>query len=256
MLIDTHAHLDFPELAGDLTAVLDRARGNGVLEIITIGIDIGSSRKAVELAGAHPCVWATVGIHPHDAFRLDAGASAELLELAKSKKVLAIGEIGLDYFRDYKPRDVQRECLRGQLDIAVEAGLPVVFHIRDAYPDFFDVAGSYASRLAGLVFHCFSGDWRTAKRCLDLGGYLSIPGTVTFKNARVQQEVAVRAPADRLVLETDSPYLAPVPYRGKDNEPSYVLHTARKVAELRGVPFEELARQTTLNAHRVFGMGA
>ncbi len=254
MLIDTHAHLDFPELSADLEAVLDRARQNGVLEAISIGIDVASSRKAVELAKSRSRIYATVGIHPHDAHRLSAVTLEDLSEMAKEKKVLAIGEIGLDYFRNRQPREIQRECLIQQLELACSVRLPVVFHIRNAFDDFFDIVAPFASRLVGLVLHCFSGDWPVAKRCLDLGGCLSIPGTVTFPKSANQQEVVRRAPSDRLLLETDSPYLAPVPFRGKDNEPSYLLHTARKVAELRNEALEEIAASTTRNAHRVFGI--
>lgn len=254
MLIDTHAHLDFPELAGDLDGVLNRAAGMGVREIVSIGIDIPSSRKALELARSHPRIHATAGIHPHDAFLLDGEAVAALRSLAVEDRVLAIGEIGLDYFRDYQPRPLQRDCFRRQLEIALEVSLPVVFHIRDAYDDFLDIIRDYSPRLAGGVMHCFSGDWKIAERCLELGFYLSIPGTVTFPKSAVQQDIARRAPVDRLLVETDAPYLAPVPYRGKVNEPAYVAYTARKVAELRDCPFEEFARQTTLNARRAFNM--
>jgi TatD DNase family protein len=255
MLIDTHAHLDFPELSGDLEGVLRRARENGVLQIIAIGIDLPSSRRAMELARNYPCIHSTIGIHPHNAHPLSDGSLGDLLEMAKEEKVLAIGEIGLDYFRNHQPRDIQRECLRQQLELACSARLPVVFHIRDAFDDFLDIAPGFVSRLPGLVLHCFSGDWPTAKRCLDLGAYLSIPGTVTFPKAANQREVAGRAPLERLLLETDSPYLAPVPFRGKNNEPSYLIHTARKVAELRGEAIEEVSGVTTGNAHRVFGIG-
>jgi TatD DNase family protein len=254
MLLDTHAHLDFPELSGDFPGVLNRARENGIYEIITIGIDIPSSQKAIEIAQGCAKIFATVGIHPHGAARLDANTLETLRKLAGEKKVVAIGEIGLDYFRNYQPRDIQGECLRQQLRLACEVNLPVVFHIRDAFNDFFEIVQDYIDDLKGLVLHCFSGDWKVAERCLDMGGYLSIPGTVTFPKAEAQQDVVKRAPLDRLLLETDAPYLTPVPYRGKDNEPSYLLYTARKVAELRGLSVDEVARHTTLNAHHVFGL--
>lgn len=252
MLLDTHAHLDLPELSVDLPGVLERAEKNGVLEIITIGIDLPSSRKAVELARNYDSVFAAVGIHPHDSFPLDKENIDCLVDLARERKVVAIGEIGLDYYRSHKPRETQRDCLRRQLEMAVDVALPVVFHIREAFDDFFDVIEDYYRDLAGLVLHCFSGDWEVARRCLDMGGFLSIPGTVTYSKAEAQQEVVRRAPSDRLLLETDCPYLAPVPYRGKDNEPSYLLYTAQKVAELRGLPLETLAAQTTRNAYDAF----
>lgn len=243
-----------PELGGDLDGVLARAAAAGVGEIITIGVDLPSSRKALELACSCRRIYATAGVHPHDSFPLDAEAAGELIRLARQERVVAIGEIGLDYYWDHQPRAVQQECFRRQLELAAEVALPVVFHIRDAYEDFMDIIRDYAGNLAGGVMHCFSGSWEVAEFCLDLGFYLSIPGTVTFPKSGVQQEVARRAPADRLLVETDSPYLAPVPRRGKVNEPAFVAYTARKLAELRGCTFEEIAGQTTGNARRAFGL--
>jgi TatD DNase family protein len=252
-LIDTHAHLDFPEFS-DLPSILERAKRKGIDEIITIGINLSTSQRAVELAQAHSHIYATVGVHPHGARRLDEGSLAVLHRLAQQGKVIAIGEIGLDYYRDRQPRDIQRECLRQQMEIARKVSLPVVFHIRDAYEDFLIIVRDYVPALKGLVLHCFSGNWETAKQCLDLGFYLSIPGTVTFPKAQIQQEVVKRMPLNRLLLETDAPFLAPVPYRGKTNEPALMIHTAQKVAELRQLPLEQVAAQTTLNAHRVFNL--
>jgi len=253
MLIDTHAHLDFPEFQ-DLEAVLKRAEAAGVGEIVSIGIDEASSRRAVELSLAHRRIHATVGIHPHGARSLGGKERDALEKLARGESVVAVGEIGLDYYRDRRPRDIQKECFCGQLDLACKLSLPPVFHVRDAFPDFLDIVKEYSSRLPGGVVHCFSGDWPAAVRCLDLGFHLSVPGTVTFANAASQQDVVRRMPLDRLLLETDAPFLAPVPHRGKANEPAYVVHTARKVAELRGLSLEEVARETTSNAKRVFGL--
>jgi TatD DNase family protein len=251
MLIDTHVHLDFPEFA-DLDGVLSRAAQNGVLEMVTIGIDAASSRQAVTLAQTHARIYATVGLHPHGASVLNTERLDELRGLGRESRVVAIGEIGLDYYRDRQPRDIQQRCLRQQLELAVELKLPAVFHVRDAYEDFLSILSDYAGSLAGLVLHCFSGDWPVARRCLELGGYLSIPGTLTFAKADIQQQVVRHAPLERLLVETDAPFLAPVPYRGKTNEPSYLLHTAQKLAELRGLPLAEVARQTTENARSVF----
>lgn len=255
MLIDTHAHLDFPELSSDLPSVLKRAEQKGIDEIITIGIDLPTSRKAVELAQTYPRIYATVGIHPHGSSRLTNAELMILRDLSRQKGVVAIGEIGLDYYRNYRPHEIQKDCLHQQLEMALQVDLPVVFHIRDAYDDFLEIIRNYASRLKGVVLHCFSGDWKIARQCLDLGFYLSIPGTVTFSKAQVQQDVVQRMPPDRLLLETDAPFLAPVPYRGKPNEPAFMIHTAEKVAELRRLPLEELAAQTTRNAYRVFRLG-
>jgi TatD DNase family protein len=253
MLIDTHAHLDFPQFVDRIDDVLQRAAANKVTEVITIGIDLETSRKAISIASRYANVRATVGIHPHGALLLD---STQLGELADSEQVVAIGEVGLDYYRDRQPRDIQQACLRSQLDLAAKLWLPVVFHIRDAFEDFLAIASDYADHLPPSVLHCFSGDWPVAEQCLGLGWYLSVPGIVTFAKANVLQDVVRRAPLDRLLLETDSPYLAPVPFRGKDNEPAYLLHTAEKVAELKGLGLEALAAATMANAHRVFGINS
>jgi TatD DNase family protein len=252
MLIDTHAHLDFPEFAENIAAVLDRAREAGVFEVVTIGISLASSEKAIDLANRYREVYATVGIHPHDAAALTEEQVSLLERLAQERRVVAIGEVGLDYYRDRRPRTIQRHCLRQQLEVACKTQLPVVFHIREAHADFFAIVTDYAAALNGVVLHCFSGDWGVAKRCLDMGFYLSIPGTVTFPKAEKQQEVVKKAPLERLLLETDAPYLAPVPYRGKVNEPALMRYTAEKVAEIRRCSLEEVAHQTTANARRVF----
>lgn len=251
-LIDTHAHLDFPEFGPDLGFFLDRAIEKGVGEIVTIGIDLASSRKAAELAETHSQIYAAVGIHPHDSFDLDDGILNELRALTLRPRVVACGEMGLDYYRNYRPGDIQRRCFEQQLELACEVRLPAVFHVRDAHDAFFRIVERFAHRLEGGILHCFSGDWEVAQRCLDMGFYLSVPGTVTYPKSNVQQEVVRRAPFDRLLVETDAPYLAPVPFRGKTNEPSYVVYTAAKVAELRGCSLHEAAAQTTRNAREAF----
>jgi TatD DNase family protein len=254
MLVDTHAHLDFPELSRDLDAVLNRASRAGVLEIVTIGIDVESSQKAVDLAGGHPRIYATVGVHPHGAKPLDNTVLDRLRFLADNPKVVGIGEMGLDYYRDRQPRPVQQECLRQQVELAIDLGLTAVFHVRDAHEDFLGIVREYAANLKRGVLHCFSGDWIVAKQALDLGFFLSIPGTVTYPKSEKQQEVVRRCPEDRLLVETDAPFLAPVPFRGKDNEPAHVLYTAQKVAQLRQCTLEEVAHFTTRNAHAAFGL--
>lgn len=254
MVVDTHAHLDFPELGRDLGGVLDRAERAGVRRIVTIGIDIDSSRKAVSLAHDDSRVYATVGLHPHGARLLDGASVDALRQLCSRERVVAIGEIGLDYYRDRQPRPIQQECLRQQMELACEVDLPVVFHIREAHQDFLRIAADYVGRLPGGVLHCFSGDWPVAARCLDMGFYLSIPGTVTYTKAEAQQEVTRKAPLERLLVETDAPFLAPVPFRGKDNEPAYIIYTVQKIAQLRGCSYEEVAGRTTENAARVLGL--
>lgn len=253
-LIDSHAHLDFPEFADCIPAVIERASQAGVSRIVTIGIDLASSRKAARIAEDNHRVYAAAGIHPHAAFDLSPEDLLHLEKIASGEKVVALGEIGLDYYRDTQPRPVQVECFRRQLETAVKIEKPVIFHIRNAWEDFFPLVGQFAASLPPSVMHCFSGDWAIARRCLDMGFYLSIPGVVTFPRAESLQDVVKRAPLDRLLVETDSPYLAPVPHRGKTNEPAFVLHTARKVAQCRNEPLEKVAANTTANALTVFGM--
>jgi TatD DNase family protein len=251
-LIDTHAHLDFPEFAGSIPAAIERAAQAGVSVIVTIGVDIKTSRNAAQIARSYDRIYASAGIHPHASFSMDAGDLRELEKIAADRRVVAIGEIGLDYFRDLQPRPIQRECMKQQIELAVKIAKPVVFHIRDAWEDFFRIVPEFAPSLPPSVMHCFSGDWSIARRCLDMGFYLSIPGVVTFPKAQFLQDVVRRAPLDRLLVETDSPYLAPVPYRGKTNEPAYLLHTAGKIAQCRKEPFEKVAAHTTQNARTVF----
>jgi TatD DNase family protein len=251
-LIDTHAHLDFPEFSDSIPAVIERALQAGVTTIVTIGIDIETSRRAAQIARASDRVYASAGIHPHASFSLDERDLRELETIAAGRRVVAVGEIGLDYFHDRQPRPIQAECMRAQVQLAVDSAKPAIFHVRDAWEDFFQIVSEFAPSMRPSVMHCFSGDWGVARRCLDLGLYLSIPGVVTFPKAESLRDVVKRAPADRLLVETDAPYLAPVPYRGKINEPAFVLHTAAKVAEIRKEPLEKVAAQTTQNARAVF----
>jgi TatD DNase family protein len=251
-LIDTHAHLDFPEFAAIIPATIERALQAGVSTIVTIGIDIGTSRNAAQIARSYDRIYASAGIHPHASFSMDAGDLRELETIAANERVVAIGEIGLDYFRDRQPRPIQQECMKRQIEMAVKIAKPAIFHIRNAWEDFFQIVPEFASSLPPSVMHCFSGDWKIARRCLDMGFYLSIPGVVTFPKAELLQDVVKRAPLDRLLVETDAPYLTPVPYRGKTNEPAYILHTAEKIAECRKEPFEKVAAHTTKNARMIF----
>jgi len=252
-LFDTHAHLHFPELAVDLDAVLQRARAAGVTSMVTIGTDRETNPAAVALAERLADVYATVGIHPHDA----AGASEadfEAMErLARgSAKVVALGEMGLDFFRDLSPRAVQETALRRQLDMARRLDKPVIIHCRDAHPEALAILAAERVGEVGGVMHCFSADVEVARRCLDLGLAISLAGPVTYKNARALPDVARFVPADRLVLETDCPFLPPHPHRGQRNEPAWVAITAARVAELRGVTLAALGEATTENARRLF----
>jgi TatD DNase family protein len=249
---DTHAHLHFPDFAGDLDAVLARARAAGVRGIVTIGTDVETSRAAVAIAAREPDVWAAVGIHPHDAGAAADDALAEIERLATAPRVVAIGEMGLDYFRDLSPRDAQARCFDAQLALARRVGKPALVHCRDAHADTLAALGRADIGRAGGIMHCFSGDADVARRCLDLGLTISIAGPVTYPNVRNLPEVVRLVPADRLVVETDCPYLPPQPYRGKRNEPAYVAITAARVAELRGETLDVLGPVMTANARRLF----
>ncbi len=255
-LIDSHCHLDMDAFADDLDAVIDRARDVGVGRIITIGIDMASSRRAVQLAEDHAGIYATVGIHPHDAARADQGDFSELAALATSPKVVAYGEIGLDYAKRYSPEEDQLRVFARQLDLARELDLPVIIHDRDAHEATMRLLREAMPFAAGGVMHCFSGDVDLALRVLDMGLHISIPGIVTFKNAAALQEVVRRIPMERIILETDGPFLAPVPFRGKRNEPAYLVYTAARVAELKEMPLEEVARLATKNTVALFRLPA
>ena len=255
MLIDTHCHLDgqyFPEGADETLA---RARSAGVTGFVCVGVgSLEQTEAALALAARRLDVWATVGVHPHDAASLDAGLEAELRRCAAAPRVVAIGEIGLDFHYDHSPRERQKEVFRRFIQVAREQKLPIVVHTRSAAEDTLQILAEESARDVGGLIHCFSEDKAFATRALDLGFDLSFSGIVTFKRALAIQEVAAWAPADRILVETDSPYLAPIPLRGKRCEPAYVLHTARFVAGLRGIPLEELAQLTSQNAERRLGV--
>jgi TatD DNase family protein len=252
MLVDTHAHLHFPDFTDDLDAVLERARAAGLRGMVTIGTDRDSNRATVAMAERVPDVWASVGIHPHDAGEATDEDFAEMERLARSPRVVGLGEMGLDFFRDLSPRDTQARVFRRQLDMARAVGKPVVIHCRDAHPEALAILGEARVGEIGGVMHCFSADIPVARRCLDLGLTISLAGPVTYKNARALPDVARFVPIDRLVVETDCPYLTPTPHRGKRNEPAYVALTAAHVAALRGVDVETLGEVTTANAARLF----
>jgi TatD DNase family protein len=257
MLIDTHCHLDpeyFPEGADE---TLTRARSAGVTGFVCIGVgSLEQTQSALELARRRADVWATVGVHPHDAAACDAVLERELLHLAAAPRVVAIGEIGLDFHYDHSPRELQVAVFRRFIRVARELKKPIVIHTRNAPSETLQVLADERASEVGGIIHCFSENKDFAERALDLGFDLSFSGIVTFKRATDIQEVAAWAPADRILVETDSPYLAPVPLRGKRCEPAYVLHTARFVAGLRGVALEELAQQTSQNAARRLGVAA
>jgi len=238
----------------DLEAVLQNAHSHGVKAVVTIGIDVSSSKTAVKLAAKYPTVKATVGVHPHDVSNITTEDLDELSSLIdrRSDYIVAYGEIGLDYVKQYSPRDAQLRALNDQLSLAKSHKLPVVIHDREAHEDILKLLKKNGPFDQGGIMHCFSGDLDYAKEVLDLGFHISIPGIVTFKNAKDLKQVAAEIPLDKLLLETDGPFLAPVPYRGKRNEPLYVLYTAEEIASLRDITLEEVAAATTANALNVF----
>jgi len=247
---DTHCHLNHPDLYPEWQAALFRAQQSGVERLILIGYDLESSRRAVELAAQSGALYAAVGIHPHDAAQCDADALATLRELAQQPRVVAIGEIGLDFYRDLSPREAQYAAFHAQMQLAQSLGLPVILHCRDAYDELLGVLAEYPT-VQG-VLHCFSGTAAHAQRGLELGYYLGIGGVITFKSAEPLRAIVQSVPRDRLLLETDAPYLAPHPYRGKRNEPAYLPLIAQQVAALWEVPLETLSALTEANVTRLF----
>jgi TatD DNase family protein len=253
-LFDTHAHLHFPDFAEDLPAVLARARAAGIRRMLTVGTEPASSAAAVALAEREPDVWATVGIHPHDAGDADEAAFAAIERLASAPPVVAVGEIGLDFFRNLSPPEAQERTFRRLLALARRLRKPVILHCRDAHAELLAILEEEGVEATGGIMHCFSGDVAVARRCLDLGLLVSLAGPVTYPRPGALPEVARFVPADRLVLETDCPYLPPQGYRGKRNEPAYLAVTAARVAELRDEPLAALAPQLTDNARRLLGL--
>ncbi len=241
------------EFNPDRDEVIERAKNAGIEVIITIGSDLGSNIGGIGLSERYDSVYATVGIHPHDAKDFSDDIYHKLREWTSKEKVVAIGEIGLDYHYDNSPRETQREVFKRQLALAKETGLPVVIHSREAKKDTLEIIKD--SGIDKGVFHCFSGDMDMAERGMAMGFYISIAGPVTFKNSRKLREIAKAIPDDYLLIETDAPYLTPEPFRGKRNEPAYIVHIARTVSEIRGISIEDLARITTLNAKRLFRIG-
>ena len=252
-LVDSHCHLDDEKFAADLDVVIDRARAAGVERMLAIGTGGPPDLEvAIRLADAHDGFYATVGVHPHDAAKAAADTIDRLRTLAAHPKVLAIGEIGLDYHYDFSPREVQIEVFRAQLRLAAETGKPVVIHTREAWEDTLRILDENPP--AALIMHCFTGGPDEARQCLDRGFYLSFGGVLTFPKAENVREAARITPDDRLLVETDAPYLAPVPHRGKRNEPAFVVDTVRRLAAVRGAVAEEISDLTTANFDGLFGL--
>ncbi|HVP56625.1 MAG TPA: TatD family hydrolase [bacterium] len=250
-MIDSHAHLNFKHFRRDLPAVLERARAAGVRAIVTIGCDLPSSEAAVRLAHEHAEIYAVVGVHPHDAKTLDSAALSRLETLAHDPRVVAIGEIGLDYYRDLSPRHLQEQAFRDQIGLARRADLPVVVHDRDAHAKVMQILKE--EQVSRGVLHCFSGDVNMARQAIQLGFYLSFAGPVTYDGSRAR-DVIGKIPVDRILIETDCPYLAPVPFRGKRNEPAYVKYVLEHLAGAIGLPVDDLDRITEENTRTLFGL--
>jgi TatD DNase family protein len=252
-LIDSHAHCDFDRFDADRDAVFERARAAGLVSLVNVGVGPEGSRRSVALSEARKGVFATAGIHPHDAGTLDDAGRAAIEGFLRSGKCVGVGECGLDYFRNLSPKDAQERVFRWQIGLARELDLPLVVHCRDAYPDLFRILGEEAARgaLRG-VMHCFSGGVDEARRSLELGFFVSFSGVITYPNAPGTREAAKTVPLDRTLVETDCPFLAPQPMRGKRNEPSFVVHAAEALAKVHGVPLETVAGATTAAARAAF----
>ena len=252
MLIDSHAHLEMPDFRKDLEQVIQRAKESGVGHIFTVGTEKKDWKRTLEIADSHPSIYAILGVHPHNAKEIDDQTYPTLREHCLNEKVKAYGEIGLDFFRNRSPRDIQLKRFREQIALARELGLPIVVHDREAHRETLEILRSENAEGCGGIIHCFSGDYEMARACMDMGFYISIPGSITFKNAESLREVVGRIPLESLLIETDAPFITPEPFRGKRNEPSYVRYTAQKVAEIKKVSFEKVAEVTTENALRVY----
>ena len=252
MLIDTHAHLNNEDLYEKRHELVTRAREAGVEKIIIAGYDVTSSVQAVNIAMEISCCYALVGIHPHDANEWENGGKEIIKELTKNEKVIGIGEIGLDYYHNLSSMELQKQTFIEQISLAKELSMPISIHDREAHGDLMEIIKTQEAGINGGVLHCFSGSWEMAKVCLAQGFYLSFAGPITFKNAVKLQEIVRKVPLESLLVETDCPYLTPVPYRGKQNEPSFLKFTAAKVAELKGITIDEVNIAVGENAKKLF----
>ncbi len=255
-LVDSHAHLDSKPYATDLDDVIVRAKENGVAYILTVGCDLESSRASVDLAIRYPNVYASVGVHPHDADQVNEQVMAELACMIESvDKIVAVGETGLDFYRDRSPRDQQKEAFRRHIQLAKETGKPLIIHDRDAHDEVVRILRDEHAAETGGVLHCFSGNLEMARKCVEMGFYISFAGPLTYPKNDALRSIAAALPVDVMLVETDCPYLSPQSWRGKRCEPAYVRTTAEKLAEIKGLTIEDVARITSLNAWRLFGIG-
>ena len=254
MLIDTHCHLTMPNFDADRSDVIQRAIDAGISHMITIGTDIEDSKRAIALAEGYEFIYAAVGIHPHDARDITdiENVSDTIKILASKKKVVALGETGLDYHYMHSPAEIQQEHFRLEINLAKSLGLPVIVHSREAKEDTLRILKEEKVEVTGGVLHCFSGDMDMAEKALNMGLYISFSGVITFKNAKKMHDIVKAIPLNRILIETDAPFLTPVPHRGKRNEPAYVKYTAEKIADIKGISLEELGKTITDNAARLF----
>lgn len=255
MLFDTHVHLNDDQFENDLDVVIQRAQQNGVKKMVVVGFDRKTIKKAIELIDQYDFLYASIGWHPVDAINMSEEDLSWIEEQAKHPKVVALGEMGLDYHWDKSPASIQKEVFRKQIRLAKKLKMPIVIHNREATEDVVHILREENAAEVGGIMHCFSGSVETAKECMKMNFLISLGGPVTFKNAKKPKEVAVEIPLDRLLIETDCPYLAPHPMRGKRNEPAYVKLVAEQIAELKGISFAEVAEKTTANAKKLFGIG-
>jgi TatD DNase family protein len=254
MLFDTHVHLNAEQYEDDLQEVINRALEKGVQNMVVVGFDESTIKKAIQIAETYDFIYASVGWHPVDAIDMTDEHLAWIEELAQHPKVVALGEMGLDYHWDKSPKEVQKDVFRRQIRLARKVKLPIIIHNRDATEDVVTILKEEHVEEVGGIMHCFTGSIEVAKQCMDMNMYISFGGPVTFKNAKKPKEVAAELPLDKLLIETDCPYLTPHPFRGKRNEPGYVSYVAEQIAELKGITYEELADITTANAKKLFGI--
>ncbi|MDQ0273113.1 TatD family hydrolase [Cytobacillus purgationiresistens] len=254
MFFDTHVHLNDQQYNEDLKEVIDRAQTAGISNMVVVGFDRPTINKAMELIEEYDFLYASIGWHPVDAIDMTDEDLGWIEGLTSHPKVVAIGEMGLDYHWDKSPKDVQKEVFRKQIQLAKKVKLPIVIHNREATADIVEILKDEGAEEVGGIMHCFSGSPEVAKECVDMNFYISLGGPVTFKNAKKPKEVAADIPLEKLLIETDCPYLAPHPYRGKRNEPSYVTLVAEQIAEIKELTVEEVARVTTENAKKLFGI--
>jgi TatD DNase family protein len=254
MLFDTHVHLNAEQYEDDLQEVINRALEKGVQNMVVVGFDEPTIKKAIQIAETYDFIYASVGWHPVDAIDMTDEHLAWIEKLAQHPKVVALGEMGLDYHWDKSPKEVQKDVFRRQIRLARKVNLPIIIHNRDATEDVVTILKEERVEEVGGIMHCFTGSIEVAKKCMEMNMYISFGGPVTFKNAKKPKEVATELPLDKLLIETDCPYLTPHPFRGKRNEPGYVSYVAEQIAELKGITYEELADITTANAKQLFGI--